>query len=238
MNARIVAELERIQGEHSVRALLAVESGSRAWGFARANSEYDVRLLYAHPIDSYLSITDPREVIEEMLPGGLNVCGWDLRKTLRQFSKCNVALNEWLTSPITYAESPEFRRQLAALIPAFFNPIAAMNHYCIMAERALSENVIDGRIHSDKTFYILRALYACRWIKHLQTQPPTEFDKLVDTEWVLEKDDQPGELGADKVKSIETELAHFKSLMTSLRAPAKSSTAPLDVLLRNWAIAR
>ena len=88
-------------------------------------------------IDWYISIAEPRDVIEEMLPGDLDVCGWDLRKTLRLFAKCNLALNEWIGSPITYGEVPEFRRQLAELVPTFFNPIAAMNHYCNMAERAL-----------------------------------------------------------------------------------------------------
>lgn len=251
MKARIVEELQRIQGEHNVRVLLAVESGSRAWGFASPDSDYDVRFIYAHPIDWYVSIAEPRDVIEEMLPGDLDICGWDLRKTLRLFAKCNLALNEWIGSPITYGEAPEFRRQLAELVPTFFNPIAAMNHYCNMAERALTENYADGKIGIKKLFYVLRPLYACRWIEHLQTQPPTEFDKLVDTEWIdrseqdwvkelvvrkaSQKEAQPLELGADKANSIETELAHFKSLMTLLRAPGKSSPAPLDDLLRSWA---
>jgi uncharacterized protein len=251
MKARIVAELERIQKQHEVRVLLAVESGSRAWGFASPDSDYDVRFIYAHPNDWYVSIAEPRDVIEEMLPGDLDVCGWDLRKTLRLFAKCNLALNEWIGSPMTYAEVPEFRRQLAELVPAFFNPIAAMNHYCNMAERALTENYADGRIGIKKLFYVLRPLYACRWIEHLQTQPPTEFDQLVDTEWTdrseqewvkelvvrkaSEKEAQPLELGAAKAKNIQSEIGRFKSLMTSLRAPSKSSTAPLDALLRSWA---
>lgn len=251
MKARILAELERIQIEHQVRVLLAVESGSRAWGFASPDSDYDVRFIYAHPNDWYISIAEPRDVIEAMLPGDLDLSGWDLRKTLRLFAKCNLALNEWIGSPITYAEAPEFRRQLAELLPTFFNPIAAMNHYFNMAETALTENYSDGKIGIKKLFYVLRPLYACRWIEHLQTQPPTEFDKLVDTEWtdraeqewvkelVLRKasakEAQPLELDAAKAKSIESEIAHFKTLMTSLRAPSKSSTTPLDQLLRSWA---
>lgn len=251
MKARIVEELERIQIEQKVRVLLAIESGSRAWGFASPDSDYDVRFIYAHPTDWYVSIAEPRDVIEAMLPGDLDLCGWDLRKTLRLFAKCNLALNEWIGSPLSYAEAPEFRRQLAELIPTFFNPIAAMNHYCNMAERALAENYKDGKIGIKKLFYVLRPLYACRWIEHLQTQPPTEFDQLIDTEWtdhaeqdwvkelVLRKgsakEAQPLELDAAKARSIGTEIAHFKSLMTSLRAPIKSSTAPLDELLRHWA---
>lgn len=251
MKARIAEELQRIQVEHGVRVLLAVESGSRAWGFASPDSDYDVRFIYAHPIDWYISIAESRDVIEQMLPGDLDICGWDLRKTLRLFAKCNLALNEWIGSPLTYQEVPEFRRQLAELAPTFFNPIAAMNHYCNMAERALSENYADGKIGIKKLFYVLRPLYACRWIEHLQTQPPTEFDKLVDAEWIdgteqdwvrelvvrkaSEKEAQPLALDAEQARSIETEIAHFKTLMTSLRAPGKSSTAPLDDLLRSWA---
>lgn len=254
MKARIAEEIERIQSEQNVRVLLAVESGSRAWGFASPDSDYDVRFIYAHPTDWYISIAEPRDVIEEMLPGDLDVSGWDLRKALRLFAKCNLALNEWLGSPITYAEVPEFRRDLAELVPTFFNPIAAMNHYCNMAERALTENYCDGKIGIKKLFYVLRPLYACRWIEHLQTQPPTEFDKLADTEWtpraeqewvqelVLRKasakEAQPLELGAEKAKDIEAEIGHFKSLMTSLRAPNKASTTPLDDLLRRWTLVR
>lgn len=251
MKTRIVEELERIEREHEVRVLLAVESGSRAWGFASPDSDYDVRFIYAHPIDWYVSIAEPRDVIEEMLPGDLDVSGWDLRKALRLFAKCNLALNEWIGSPITYAEQPGFRRQLASLLPAFFNPIAAMNHYCNMAEQALTDNYSEGRIGIKKLFYVLRPLYACRWVEHRQTQPPTEFDELVTAEWMdggeqqwvnelvarkaSANEGQPIELGADKAKDIEAELAHFKSLMTSLRAPGKSSSAPLDELLRSWA---
>jgi predicted nucleotidyltransferase len=115
----------------------------------------------------------------------------------------------------------------------------------------MTENYMDGRIGIKKLFYVLRPLYACRWIERMQTQPPTEFDKLLDTEWmepserewvqelVLRKSSAKEahaiELDISKAKSIETEIGHCKSLMTSLRAPGKSSTAPLDELLRNWA---
>ena len=42
--------------DHGVRLLLAIESGSRAWGFASPDSDYDVRFVYARPAQWYASI--------------------------------------------------------------------------------------------------------------------------------------------------------------------------------------
>jgi len=53
---QIQTELRTVEREHGVRVLLAVESGSRAWGFASRDSDYDVRFIYAHDCDWYLSV--------------------------------------------------------------------------------------------------------------------------------------------------------------------------------------
>lgn len=51
--AEVEQEIQRrinaAEQEHQVKVLYAVESGSRAWGFASPNSDYDVRFIYAHP---------------------------------------------------------------------------------------------------------------------------------------------------------------------------------------------
>ena len=52
----IQRRLSQIEDEESVRVVYACESGSRAWGFASQDSDYDVRFLYVHPRDWYLSI--------------------------------------------------------------------------------------------------------------------------------------------------------------------------------------
>ncbi len=51
VSQRIRDELARIESERGVRVLYACESGSRAWGFASRDSDYDVRFLYVHPRD-------------------------------------------------------------------------------------------------------------------------------------------------------------------------------------------
>lgn len=45
VKARIDAELSAIESKYKVRVLMAIESGSRAWGFASRDSDYDVRFL-------------------------------------------------------------------------------------------------------------------------------------------------------------------------------------------------
>jgi predicted nucleotidyltransferase len=251
MKERVREELARIEREYDVRVLLAVESGSRAWGFASPDSDYDVRFVYAHRKDWYLSVFEPRDVVEEMLPGDLDVSGWDLRKTLRLFSKCNLALNEWLGSPLIYGEVAGFRAQLAALIPQFFNPIAALHHYRSMAEGSFNDNFADGRIRIKKLFYVLRPLLACRWIEKTGTQPPTEFSALVDTgrvsveerRWIDEllgiKQDaaekQQVELELHRADAIRQELAYYQAAAQLVPGPSKPATDSLDRMLREWA---
>jgi uncharacterized protein len=250
MRETVVEELARIEREYDVSVLLAVESGSRAWGFASPDSDYDVRFVYAHREDWYVSVFEQRDVIEEMLPGDLDVNGWDLRKALRLFSKCNLALNEWLGSPVVYSKVAGFRAELAALVPTFFNPIAGIHHYRSTAEGALNDNLVDGQIRLKKLFYVLRPLLACRWIEKSLTQPPTEFSILVDAEWVSadEKSWIDGLLSAKacaieaqaialdehRAVAIRNELAYYSSVSERVPRPIRGATDLLDRILRKW----
>jgi predicted nucleotidyltransferase len=251
VNERIASELARIERSHEVRTLFAVESGSRAWGFASPDSDFDVRFVYAHRRDWYISVFEQRDVIEEMLPDALDISGWDLRKALRLFVKCNLALNEWIGSPILYSEAAGFRAELAALLPAYFNPIAAMHHYRRMAEQALDEGFVDRGIRIKKLFYALRALLACRWIDHARSQPPTEFSKLVAQSWVsdaerswidsllVEKaqavEGALVQLTAERVEAFLREVESYKVAAQLLDGPAgERLPGELDEFLRRW----
>ena len=94
MHERIRDTLVRIEAENDVKVLYACESGSRAWGFPSADSDYDVRFIYLHPTDWYLSIDleRRRDVIELPIDDNLDVNGWDLCKALQLFCKSNPPL--------------------------------------------------------------------------------------------------------------------------------------------------
>lgn len=95
----IKQKLQEIELREDCRILLAVESGSRAWGFASPDSDYDVRFIYARPRESYLKLNRARDAIKLPIDDVLDVNGWDVDKTLRLLHKSNPTVFEWFSSP-------------------------------------------------------------------------------------------------------------------------------------------
>lgn len=176
--AEILNELDRIEREHGVHILHAIESGSRAWGFPSADSDYDVRIIYVHPRDWYLSVFDGRDVIEQPISGDLDIAGWDLRKTLRLMANGNAVVHEWLGSPIVYRQDATAAAQLQALAAQAFDPRAAFHHYLAMAGKKL--DVAEGEAVTAKRFlYGMRTLLCARWVADIGTAPPMLFQELL-----------------------------------------------------------
>src|SRR5690348_15189544 len=115
MRETIQRRLQELESERDIRVLYACESGSRARSFASSDSDYDVRFIYVHPLDWYLSILDGREVIEQM-EGDLDLSGWELRKALKLLRKSNPPLMEWLSSPIVYKEDAPFMERMRTVV--------------------------------------------------------------------------------------------------------------------------
>ena len=132
MKDLILKRLKEIETEYGVTVLFASETGSRAWGFPSPDSDYDVRFIYMHPQEWYLSIDEKRDSIE-YLNGELDLVGWDIRKSLQLLRKSNAAMFERLQSPIVYVEQTEFRMKLNQMLPDYFSPKAGLHHYLSMA---------------------------------------------------------------------------------------------------------
>jgi len=176
----IASRLKKIEHEHSVEILFAVESGSRAWGFESIDSDYDIRFVYKHAVDWYLSIEKKRDVIEYPVDGVFDFSGWDIQKALKLFSKSNPPLLEWLRSPILYLEQGSLRKDLLDLEKKYFSPRACILHYFHMASGNYREYLKTETVKTKKYLYVLRPLFACEWIKKNGTPPPMEFEKLAD----------------------------------------------------------
>ena len=182
VRAEVDRRLDAIEAEHGVRIVYACESGSRAWGFESADSDYDVRFIYLRPRDWYLSIDleRQRDVIETPIEGLWDVNGWDLRKALHLFRKSNPPLAEWLQSPIVYRNVSRIHARVLEVLPDFYSPRAAMFHYLQMARGNSREFLSGDLVRRKKYFYVLRPLLACRWIEADLGVVPIEFGMLVE----------------------------------------------------------
>ncbi|MCL2154301.1 MAG: nucleotidyltransferase domain-containing protein [Leptospirales bacterium] len=181
MREEIKKELLRLEQEHDIKILYAVESGSRAWGFASTDSDWDVRYIYIHKLDWYLSIDDKKDTLEEILPNDIDLAGWELKKALRLFRKSNPPMLEWLRSPIVYLQRFSVADRLRELTKEYFNPKSCLHHYLHMAEGNYREYLRTDTVRVKKYFYVLRPILACEWIKQTNTMPPMEFQELLDS---------------------------------------------------------
>ena len=201
----ILARLRRAEEEHGVTVLHAVESGSRAWGFSSPDSDYDVRFIYAHGAEWYLSfdIERRRDVIDYPIIDDIDCSGWDIRKALYLFSRTNGALLEWLNSPIAYRQCGTFAERLRELAPKHVNYTALCYHYSHMARGNAREYLFKDKARLKKYFYVLRPLLAIRYIEAGLGVPPIEFEKLVEA--VAPKSIRPGiaSLLVEKRKTAE-----------------------------------
>jgi uncharacterized protein len=179
--AVIGQRLHALEAADGVRVVLAVESGSRAWGFASPDSDYDVRFVYVRPPDHYLSVRveDRRDVIERPIVDEIDLNGWDLRKALRLLARSNPTIVEWLQSPITYIERGPFRTHAAGLLPTLYSPRRGLYHYRHMAADNFRTHLRGERVRLKKYLYSLRPLLAARWIEARGTPPPIEFSALL-----------------------------------------------------------
>ena len=178
---QIEASLREIEERDQVRVLYAVESGSRAWGFPSADSDYDVRFLYVQRPDWYLSINVDarRDVIERPLTDILDVNGWDLRKALGLYVKSNPPLLEWLRSPIVYRDQLGLAARLRELLPLYHSPISSAHHYLQMAKGNHREYLKGDAVRLKKYFYVIRPVLAVLWIEQGRGPAPTEFETLL-----------------------------------------------------------
>ena len=158
--------LLEIESEHSVRILYAIESGSRAWGFESADSDYDVRFIYIHERNWYLNILPKRDVIEYPIVDDFDYSGWDMRKTLFLLNKSNPVLFEWLKSPIVYRKDDFFCDVMGELTKTYFSAISSIYHYLHMASRNYREYLQSDEVKIKKYFYVLRPILACLWIEN------------------------------------------------------------------------
>lgn len=200
--------MEKVNG---IKILYACESGSRNWGGASNESDYDVRFIYVHPPSYYLSI-DPigighkRDVIEQIVSEHrIDLAGWELTKTLRLFRKSNPSLLEWLHSGIVYYQNNDVINKIHELLPPYFRPRACLLHYVNMAKGNLQKSQMESGFVKGY-LNVLRPILMARWIKTNHSFPPTNYSELI-------HQIVPEGTAKDEIESmLKTKLAGYQTL--------------------------
>ncbi|MBT2683482.1 nucleotidyltransferase domain-containing protein [Bacillus sp. ISL-37] len=187
MKDQIITVLNQIEEEYEVKILYACDAGSRALGFASADSDYDIRFIYIHKKDWYLSIDQYRDVIEipkedslsiEFDPK-LDVVGWELTKTLRLFRKSNPSLLEWLNSKYVYCNHAYLAEKLKLMQDSVISHKAYINHHLNLVTRNVNDMQKKKEWRGKVYLYILRSILSAKWLQIHKQIPPVEFMELL-----------------------------------------------------------
>lgn len=172
--------LHQIEIEYDIEILLACETGSRAWGFHSLDSDYDVRFIYKHKKDWYLSLSDQKDSIDLMYDDNeIDLSGWDIRKSLMLLHKSNAALFERIYSPIHYISNKDFVDSIKQHTKITYSRIASFHHYKGMAKTAFADVKDEEQYSIKKLFYALRSAAVCRWIIQRDDVPPVKMNDVV-----------------------------------------------------------
>jgi predicted nucleotidyltransferase len=210
----IEARLDAVEATDGVRLLMAVESGSRAWGFPSPDSDYDVRFVYVRPRDWYLSLVPGRDVIEHPIVDEIDLNGWDVRKTLGLLLKSNAVVSEWVESPIRYRRDDPFVGRLTALADELLDPRALAHHYANLG-RAASNRWLDrpGDVPVKRYFYALRPALAVRALRlNPAVRPPMNLQALVQVT------DLPASITA-RIDDLVAAKARTNEMSNGMRVP-------------------
>lgn len=231
MKDKILDALRHIEREENITILVAVEAGSRAWGFESPDSDFDVRYVYVRQSEAYMEIDQRRDVIDHYhkqpyIAGTrfddplLDITGWDVRKALQLMRKGSPQLQEWLHSPTLYI--PLHRERLLELSNSMdrFEPVYVF--YRSMASNNFRTYLQGELVRYKKYLYVIRPLFAAQWVAAYRTFPPVDFRTLFD----------------DVIVQYEAMFPNLREAIERLLAKkAKASEledAPRDEVLHEW----
>ena len=170
--------LKEIELKKNIKILYACETGSRAWGFPSPDSDFDIRFIYMHERDWYLSLSHKKDTIEHM-DGDLDITGWDLKKGLTLLKKSNAALIERFQSPIEYYAVSGFKDEYKKLVESYYSPTAVFFHHYSLAKKFWEEIEGKDEFKLKSFFYLVRSLLSCNWILQDKNVLPMHIEGLM-----------------------------------------------------------
>ncbi|MCA9487056.1 MAG: nucleotidyltransferase domain-containing protein, partial [Nanoarchaeota archaeon] len=168
--------ISHFSSKNEILPLLLVESGSRMWGFASLDSDFDVRGLHLTSLTTELSISKNEEQFE-YLKELMDVVSYDINKHFNLLISSNPNLLEQLQSDIVYINNfskfginyKEFKKKIFSLV----NLKSLFYHYISMAHKNYDKYILsENKFTYKKSLYVLRSLFCAKYIIEKEKVPP------------------------------------------------------------------
>jgi uncharacterized protein len=230
---QIRQRLDEVRETERVAIPLAVESGSRAWGFPSPDSDYDCRFVYVRRLDDQIGLFPKRDVIELPLTPVFDVNGWELSKAIKLLVKGNAVILEWLQSPISYLRNEAFCSEMAGLAELVCQRDVLASHYLHLLIQVRKQHFdASSSVLFKKVFYILRPAMVLRYMRLNSNQRvvPMNFQELcrgselpkmlqAKITGLLERKSKIKELGMEPVDSSLLEFASAEAALAETWIP-------------------
>ncbi len=170
--------IKEVEKEHDVSVVWSIESGSRAWGFASDDSDYDIRCMHVGKLEDYIGLSPPLQQINSF-KDNFDLESWDIKKFAELTIKSNPQIAEWLRSPIVYVDS-RVREQLRRYFDEGCSLDFLKQHYIRMAKQNHHKYMGTGMSHSCKKYlYVLRGLACAAFIEKKKQLPPLPYKEVI-----------------------------------------------------------
>lgn len=242
MKERIIEKLKEIEEKKNVKIIFAADTGSRNFGYAAEDSDYDIRFIYVHKPEKYLSLKKKKETIE-VKEEGMEFIGFDIKKALGFVYKSNIQIWQWLHSANVYV-STETSEEIKKILPDYFKIKEFLYQYAGSAGHAFKRKIL-GEENPKIKYYInifIRLATALRLmidgkfpekenVDLVLTVPALRRSCKKDFEEMLEKrlageETMPAHAGTNSF--IEYKIKQILEIADDTKPSPKLSVEPLD----------
>lgn len=207
---RIPWKIRELEDTYGIHILHAAENGSRAWGTASKDSDFDVRFVYIRPRNEYLRLDETRDFMELPVSDGWDMSGWDLAKALRLLHGSNPRIYDWFLSPIYYTDDA-FARRIQPLLEECFCVKTVSNHYWHQADNRIRGRLQGEEVRAKDYVYAVHFTMQCGWILDHCYAPPLDYDRLME--------DQLPETIAPLVEKLRRQKMEHPEIKLTARQP-------------------
>lgn len=188
MKAKIQNLLQQVEKDNNIKIIFAIENGSRSWGMASKDSDFDVRFVFKKQLNDYITLNPTKNVINFAFDEKLNPCdaqdslidmsGFDIFKYLKLLLASNPTTIEWLNSPIVYYGDNNL--SLRAYMKENFNQERLFKHYFSLFRHNYLEFIQQAKaITYKKYLYSMRGLLNALYVYEFDKIPPLDLRQTV-----------------------------------------------------------